>query len=154
MPRLKAKYFGELEYLPDAEFEFPAGIPGFERETTFVFLQVPHAQPLVFMQSLRDPALCFICVPVHIVDPQYGLDLAPEDRAILDVPPEADIHIGSDALCLAIITVSENEDPTANLASPVVLSLRNRMGVQAMVRSSPDSLRHPLRAQEYPTLCS
>jgi flagellar assembly factor FliW len=52
------------------------------------------------------------------------------------------------------VTVSEQADPTVNLASPIVLNLRNRKGVQAIQPSAGYSVRHPLLAQEDLVPCS
>ena len=143
-----SQYFGELDYSPDAVFQFPEGIPAFEDQTGFVFLDQPQTHPLVFMQSLGNPGLCFIAVPVLVADPTYRPDLSPEDLALLGLSPEPPPQIGSDILCLALVTVSKGADPTVNLASPIVLNLRNRKGLQAILPSSGYSVRQPLLARE------
>jgi flagellar assembly factor FliW len=154
MPRLLSKYFGELDYSTEAVFQLPEGIPAFEDQTAFVFLDQPRTHPLVFMQSLVNPDWCFITVPVFVVDPGYRLDLAPEDYASLDLAPELVPQIGSDILCLALVTVSRGADPTVNLVAPVVLNLRNRKGVQVIQPSSGYSVRQPLLAREDLVPCS
>jgi flagellar assembly factor FliW len=88
------------------------------------------------------------------VDPGYRLELGPEDFAALDLAPELAPRIGSDILCLALVTVSKGAEATVNLASPIVLNLRNRKAVQAILPSSGYSLRHPLPAQEDLVPCS
>jgi len=154
MPRLVSKYFGELNYSTEAVFQFAEGIPAFEDQTAFVFLEQPQTHPLVFMQSLVNPGLCFITVPVLVADPAYRPDLSPEDLALLELPPEPPPRAGSDILCLSMVTVSEQADPTVNLASPIVLNLRNRKGVQAILPSSGYSLRQPLLPREDLVPCS
>ena len=106
------------------------------------------------MQSLVHPGLCFIAVPVLVADPAYRPDLSPEDLALLELPLRTPPQTGSDILCLTLVTVSEQADPTVNLASPIVLNLRNRKGVQAILPSSGYSLRQPLLAQEDLVPCS
>jgi flagellar assembly factor FliW len=154
MPRLMSQYFGELDYVTEAAFQFPEGIPAFEDQTAFVFIEQPQTHPLVFMQSLVNPGLCFITVPVRVADPAYRPDLSPEDLALLELPSEPPPQAGSDILCLAMVTVSEQADPTVNLASPIVLNLRDRKGVQAILTSSGYSLRQPLLAREELVPCS
>ncbi len=154
MPRLVSKYFGELDYSTEAVFQFPEGIPAFEDQTAFVFLEQPKTHPLVFMQSLVNPGLCFITVPVFVVDSDYRLDLTPEDSVSLELAPELVPQIGSDILCLTLVTVSEQADPTVNLAAPVVLNLRNRKGFQVILPSSGYSVQHPLPAQKDLVPCS
>src|SRR3982074_2883741 len=106
MPQLVSKYFGELAFSPEAVFQFPAGIPAFEDQSAFVFLEQQHTDPLVFMQSLGDPGLCFITVPVSVADPAYRLDLALEDLATLGLATERTPKIGAEILCLALVTVA------------------------------------------------
>ena len=149
-----SQYFGELDYVTEAVFQFPEGIPAFEDQTTFVFIEQPQTHPLVFMQSLVNPGLCFITVPVRVADPAYRPDLSPEDLALLDLPSEPPPQAGSDTLCLTMVTVSEQADPTVNLASPIVLNLRNRKGVQVIQPSAGYSIRHPLLAREDLVPCS
>jgi flagellar assembly factor FliW len=154
MPRLASQYFGELDYSAADAIQFPEGIPAFEDQTGFVFLDQPQTHPLVFMQSLGNPGLCFITVPVFVADPGYRLDLGPEDLVALDLAPGLAPQIGSDILCLALVTVSEGADPTVNLASPIVLNLRNRKGIQVILPASGYSLRQPLLAWEGLVPCS
>jgi flagellar assembly factor FliW len=154
MARLQSKYFGELDYAPEAVFGFPCGIPAFEEQTEFVFLDQPHTAPLVFMQSLHDSGLCFITIPVTVAVHGYRLELASEDLAVLDLAAHRQPEIGKDVLCLALLTVSEGEAATANLAAPIVLNLHNRKGIQAFQDRPEYSLRHPLPAQEDLVACS
>jgi flagellar assembly factor FliW len=154
MPRLMSKYFGELDYSTQAAFQFPEGIPAFEDQTGFVFIEQPQTHPLVFMQSLGDTGVCFIAVPALVADPAFRPDLSPEDLALLGLSPEPPPQVGSDILCLTLVTVSEQADPTVNLASPIVLNLRNRKGVQVIQPSAGYSIRHPLLAQEDLVPCS
>ena len=153
MPQLSSKYFGTLECDPDAVFRFPDGVPGFEDQTEFVFLEQPHTDPLIFMQSMIDPGLCFLAAPVFVADPDYRLTLIPEDREALGLSPSEPAVIGEQVLCLALVTVHEGSGPTANLASPIVLGLRSRIGIQSFQYSSEEMLRKPLISAEEPVPC-
>src|SRR5580700_1626154 len=86
MARIQTKCFGEVEYSPDAVFEFPNGMPGFEAERAFLFLNQPATHPLMFMQSLSRPDLCFILLPVLAADPHYKLRISHEDLTALRLP--------------------------------------------------------------------
>jgi len=154
MPQLDSKYFGKLEFSPDAVFQFRCGIPAYEDQAAFVFLQQPQANPLVFMQSLSDPDLCFITVPVSVADPVYRLELGPEDLTALGLSHDRAPVIGSDVLCLALVTVTEDSDPTVNLAAPIVLNLKNQQGIQGIQTPSGYSYRRLLPGQEALVTCS
>lgn len=148
MPKLQTRYFHELEYSEQSVFEFPFGIPGFEDHTAFLFVEQPQNKPLVFMQSLKDPGLCFLTLPVGVVEPGYQLDLAQEECASLGLPPGKQPVIGNDVSCVALLTVSQDADPTVNLMSPIVVNLHNRKGMQAIQMKY--SLRHPLALEAAP----
>ena len=154
MPKLATLYFNELEYSAEAVFEFPSGIPGFEDQRAFLFIEQPQTSPLVFMQSLSDSKLCFVALPVFAVDPNYGLTLSPEDCALLHLSPGENHRIGKEIGCFVLITVSEGAAPTANLLSPIVLNLKLRQGIQAVPANSNYPLRQPLFLQNEAVPCS
>jgi flagellar assembly factor FliW len=146
MPRIQTKCFGEMEYSPDAVFSFPDGMPGFENEHAFVFLKQPDAHPLMFMQSLSVPDLCFILLPVLAADPHYNLQLAEEDLATLRLPAGRQPRIGQDVLCAVLVCAAGDQrpDPTVNLRAPIVVNLKLQIGMQAIQAQSEYSYRHPL----------
>jgi|YNPBryBLVA2012_1023415.scaffolds.fasta_scaffold00286_11 flagellar assembly factor FliW len=149
------RHFGTIEYDPEAVFQFPAGLPGFEDQRRFLPLQQPNVEPIVFLQSLDRPDLCFITLPVQTIEPGYRLSISAEDLRLLGLPEDRQPEMGKQVLCLAIVAVAEGRPPTANLLAPVVLNLENRRAVQAILSDSPYSHRHPLPAggQEDP-VCS
>ncbi len=154
MPTLTTRYFDQLEYSGDAPFHFAAGIPGFEEHTAFLFVEQPHTKPLVFMQSLHDPAVCFIGLPASAVDPNYHLELSSEEAAALGLPYAEVPQTGPDLFSLVLLTLAENTDPVANLMSPIVLNTRTHRGIQAIQLGSNYSLRHPLALENQAVACS
>ena len=70
---MQTKNFGTINYQPDSELEFPRGVPGFDGRRQFVAVRLVESDPLVYLQSLEDPDLCFITMPVLAVDPGYRL---------------------------------------------------------------------------------
>jgi len=152
MRQLICRYFGRLDYSTDSVFEFPSGIPAFEDQTAFVLVEQPHTKPLVFMQSLNDPGLCFLTVPVAVADPEYRLNISSEDLEALDFPEGLSPQIGVELSCLVLVTVSPDADPTVNLAAPILLNIQKRKGLQAI----PDlvsGFRHPLLTSEERVPC-
>lgn len=154
MPTLTTRYFDQLEYSDDALFQFAAGIPGFEEHTAFLFIQQSHTNPLVFMQSLRDAAICFIGLPASVVDPNYRLELSPEEAIALGLPQSDGPPPTQELLSLVLLTFAENTEPVANLMSPIVLNPRTRRGIQAIQLGSNYSLRHPLALESQAAACS
>jgi flagellar assembly factor FliW len=154
MPKLATLYFGELDYTDESVYCFPAGIPGFENQTAFVFLDQPQTHPMVFIQSLQDPGLCFISVPIFAIDPEYRLNLGPDERAALQLPAGETPQISEQLICLGLVIVEEGTEPTANLMSPIVVNLRTRVGIQALQSGSISDLRRPLLSQAEVVPCS
>jgi flagellar assembly factor FliW len=154
MPSAPTTYFGELDYDSDSVFEFPSGIPGFEQHTQFLLVEQAQSHPVVFVQSLLSPDLCFIALPVLVVDPQYRLELSEEDLASVKFPDSTPPRLGEDVACLALVTVTENSEPTANLRSPLVLNLKQRLGIQIIHQDVGYSFRQPIRTHEESTRCS
>lgn len=151
MPVCATKYFGSTEYETAAVVHFPAGLPGFEAELDFLPLNVPGQEPLVFLQSIRTPGLCFVTLPVLTVDSDYRLEMAEPDLVSIGLDPLRQPAIGSDVLCLAILTISEM-GVTANLLAPIVVNLSNRRAIQAVAPGLQYSHQHPVQSQE--ALCS
>jgi len=132
MPQVHTKYFGFLEYMPDNLYDFPAGIPGFEENKQFLFIDQPVTKPLVYMQSLTDPGLCFVALPILCVDPEYRLHIGPEDLKLLRCAADRQPRIGDEVLCLALLSLAEQQPPTVNMLAPVVVNLKTRTGLQAI----------------------
>ncbi len=153
MPEFETKYFGRITYQPESVVEFPAGLPGFEKENRFLLIEQPINRPLVFLQSLTSSELCFVTVPVVLIEPAYQLNLNPEELELLNLETAPGGAAGPDLLCLAIISFHEDGPATANLLAPVVVNWRRRRGVQSVPADSPYSHRHVLlEPQEAPCL--
>ena len=154
MPQIRTTYFGELDYTDGTVFHFPCGLPGFEPEHAFLFLKQPHTDPLLFLQSLGDPKLCFILLPILVVDENYKVNLDAEDLAALHLPADRQPRIGEEILCAAIVTTGEGGEPTANMMAPVVVNLKEQIGLQAIQADSPYSHRHPVIPRREVAPCS
>jgi len=146
MARIQTKFFGEVDYSLDAVFKFPHGMPGFETEHAFLFLNQPATYPLMFMQSISRPELCFILLPVLAAYPQYKLRVSEEDLESLGLSAGRQPRIGKDILCAAMVCAggAERPEPTVNLLAPILVNLKRQIGVQAIQTPSRYSYRHPL----------
>jgi flagellar assembly factor FliW len=157
MHAFETKLLGEISYEDDAVIEFPHGLPGFDEFRRFVAVTLEHTNPLVFLQSVEDAALCFTTLPVLSVDPCYRLSLSGEDRDLVDLPAGRQPVIGREVLCLAVLSIRET-GATANLLAPVVVNPRNLKAVQAVAQESGYSHQHVLTVTEEETeevaLCS
>src|SRR4051812_8475078 len=112
MPVMQTKNFGTINYQPDSELEFPRGLPGFDGRRRFVAVRFVESDPLVYLQSLEDPGLCFITMPVLAVDPRYRLQINDEDLGEIGLPALRQPKIGADVFCLTVLSMRES-GPTA-----------------------------------------
>jgi flagellar assembly factor FliW len=141
MPWLSTAHFGPLEYTLASALEFSEGLPGFETERSFLLVERPTHYPLVFLQSVQTPELCFPALPIRVVEAGYELRLSAGDLELLGLTNQPEI--GEDAVVLALIAVHE-QDPTANLLAPVVINLRTRAAAQCVDPLTRYSHRHPV----------
>lgn len=140
MPSVNTRRFGALEYNEASVLTFPYGLPGFDGHPLFTLVEQPEVAPIVFMQSLNSPELCFMAAPVVAIDLDYSLALTPEDLDRLGLP-QVDT---ADLLCLTLLCAPENGPLTANLLAPVVINRHTRVAVQAVRADSKYSHRHPI----------
>ena len=146
--RCDTRYFGPVDYDEQSVMLFPEGIPAFEQEQRFLALRQPINEPLVFLQSLANPNLCFATLPALSACPGYQLSMTPEDLEALGLEAGRQPVIGRDVLCLAILSLEENAPPTVNLLAPIVVNLHTLCGRQAIQTDSPYSHREVLPLRE------
>ena len=128
---IRSRWLGEIEYDPNSELFFPAGLPGFEHEYALLPVEIPAQRPLVYLQSLSHPETCFAALPVFTIDSGFQLHLSEDERCTLDLPGGREPTIGTDVLCLGLLMSCDGEVRT-NLNAPVVINLRNARGVQCV----------------------
>src|ERR1700688_1622255 len=94
-------------------------------------LEIPAQRPLVFLQSLERPDLCFVSLPVRTVDPNYRLRLPEDDHLALLLDPDREPEIGVDVLCLVLL-LPEAGTMQVNLDAPIVVNLHNSRCIQSL----------------------
>lgn len=146
MPQCETKYFGTVSYDDSAAVEFPAGLPGFENCRRFLPIEDAARLPLVFMQSLEQPALCFLTLHVAAIDPGYQLKMSAEDMASVgfDQPPGTAV----DMVCLAVLSIAYADAPTVNLLAPIVVNPQTGRAVQSVRDDAVYRCRQPLGPPE------
>ena len=136
MPTLECPSVGRIDYAEREVLDFPAGLPAFETLRRFVLARVEKFSPFLILASLDSPGVRFVCVPIGLLDPAYRFELTPEESAAVGLPGgeySADRPI---PLLLAIVTLPGAGAATANLASPVVIDMESRRGVQVILSAS------------------
>ena len=59
-------------------------------------VEIPAQRPLVYLQSLECAEICFVALPVYVIDPAFQLRLSEEERVLLQLPEDSDPVIGAD----------------------------------------------------------
>lgn len=113
------------------EINFPHGLPGFPESTRFALVQWGADPLFAVMVDLGQPEVRFLVVPPDAFFPGYAAQLDDTTVAVLDLTDP------QDALILVILTVpADGAAPTANLLGPIVINVRTRTGVQAVLSDS------------------
>ena len=128
---IQSRWLGEIESDARSELIFPAGIPGFENDRRILPVEIPSQRPLVYLQSLIHPEVCFAALPVFVIDPGFRLHLSDEERLLLQLPAGCDPEVGIEVLCLALL-MSSGDEVRVNLNAPVVINLHNSRGIQSI----------------------
>jgi len=144
MPLVDTKYFGTLPYREESVFDFPFGLPAFENEKRFVPIELPEHAPLLFLQSLAQPELCFLTLPILVVEREYRLAISSEDLAALELDAARQPLLASEALVLALVSLHDGFSATANLMAPIVVNLKTRRALQAIRQDVVYSHQHPV----------
>jgi flagellar assembly factor FliW len=148
MPICETKFHGPISFEQEQVLQVPAGLFGFPEETEFLLLELPSSRPIVFMQSVRSSMLCFISLPVQVIDPDYRLSIGDENLKQFGYTVDRPPVMGKDLLCLALLSTGEKRATTANLLAPVVIDIANHHGMQVIV-NFPYSHQHALPAPRF-----
>ncbi|MDL2293608.1 flagellar assembly protein FliW [Ruminococcaceae bacterium OttesenSCG-928-D13] len=128
---IQTRDFGSMELDESEVLKFSVPIFGFDDLDQFVLLSDDEAGPgLLWLQSVQDPATCFI-----LLDPDtIGLDYTPQ------VPAEAAKQLAAqegDSLVVRLIAVVPEDfrETTVNLKSPVVINPAKRTAAQVILEA-------------------
>jgi flagellar assembly factor FliW len=144
MAQVETQYFGTMAYREESVFDFPAGLPAFPNEKRFVPIESPQHSPLLFMQSLIQPALCFLALPIQVVDAGYRLQVSREDLILLDLPSDRQPLLESEVAVLVLLSLHDGLSTTGNLMAPIVVNLQTQRALQAIRQDSVYSHQHPI----------
>jgi len=136
--KINTKFYGELEINEEEIIQFPQGLPGFEEEKRFVYLQ-SEENFFGSLQAVDLETLGFVVISPFIICPDYHFDL--EDQIV----NELGLEKPEEALLLSIVNIppGQPKDATANLQAPVVINTAKRRGIQVILAE----MGYPLRCR-------
>ncbi len=124
---------GEIETSSECEMSFPFGIPGFEDMRRVIPVEIPAQRPLVYLLHADRPEICFLALPVFVIDPHFKLTMTEDECTAIGLPAPStgacEPRIGDEVLCLALL-IPSGDSVRANLGTPLVINLRNLRGIQ------------------------
>lgn len=136
--------FGEIAVAVEKIITFPKGLLGFEHCRRYCLIVDEQTAPLVYMQSLEDPALAFVVVDPRVFYPDYKVEIDPNEIAELEVGDVEDITTW------VIVTVPEDITRlSVNLQGPLLLNTRSNRAKQVVLTRSPYKTSHCI-ADELP----
>jgi flagellar assembly factor FliW len=134
---LSTKYFGDIEISEDIIVTFNYGIPGFPKETSFVFLPLAEGSPFTVMQSTATPMLAFITTSPFVFFKDYDFTIS--DQTVEQLQFESE----NDASVYVILTIKEPfEQSTANLVAPVLVNHEKKVAKQVVLEKTSYGVSH------------
>ena len=124
--------FGEFEVAEETVLTFPSGVVGFPAVQKFVVLDVADDCQYQWFQAVEEPDLAFVIIDIHLLDPEFRVEISDEGLVELEVSQTDPV------LILAVVTIPSGkpEQATANLRAPLVVNLRTRKGKQLILHES------------------
>lgn len=147
--KLKTRLFGCLDALPEAIYEFPQGLYGFEDLKRFILLTIEGVTPWRWLQSVEDGDIAFLVLDPFLVDEHYSPSLRPNDLQVigLDKVPHTAVPF-----CLVIAVVPDDvHRMTVNLRAPLVFNPIARKGIQVILDDDRYLIKHPVFSHGSPS---
>ena len=137
MSIIETRDFGALELHPEAIYQFPQGLYGFSSSTEFaLFAKSVDEVALLYLQSTKDPSLCFFVFEPLDFFPDFNPLLSKEDLSDMEVSTAEDLIF----LSVATIPV-EVKEMSLNIKSPIVLNPKSQKGMQVFLQN----VNYPVR---------
>jgi flagellar assembly factor FliW len=141
---LKTKYdsriieskFGPIKVSESSEVSFPIGILGMPKCKRFHIIpcHVEKFSQFLLMQSADDDNLIFMVLPVDLANPKYH-----QEEDIIEACNQVGVA-KEEASFVLIASTKINEDGkkliTVNTRAPIVIDVKNRVGVQYVLQNN------------------
>ncbi|MDR3683484.1 MAG: flagellar assembly protein FliW [Geothrix sp.] len=122
---------------------FPKGLVGFPNLTLFKLFEPRDSYPLKFLQSVEAREVSFVCVDPACVKKDYDVPLGEEEAEALH------LEAPKDALVLTLVVIPEDpRQMTTNLAGPLVINVKTRIGFQIVLNADKFPLQFPIIVQD------
>ncbi|OCT13152.1 hypothetical protein A8709_20625 [Paenibacillus pectinilyticus] len=131
--------FGELTVEEQEIFTFHQGIPGFEDNLRYMFIQPDAESAFFFLQSVDDGDIALVVTNPFMFFPDYDFEI-PEG-----VITEMEIESTDDVAVWSVVTVNKNiQDTSVNLLAPIIVNVNTRVGKQVILHNSSYHAKHKI----------
>lgn len=136
--KLNTKHFGQIEVDENSIITFPDGLLAFEDQKRFVIINNPDEEiPFKWLQSIDNPDLAFVIINPFLFKKDYEFDIPQNIIEKLEIKEEKDV------LVYSIVVVPEDiTKMTANLAGPIIINSKNRLGKQIILEDKRYTTKH------------
>ena len=132
--------FGELEVPEDQVIHLSSGMIGFPNHQRYVLVEHKKGSPFVWLQSIDEASLAFILADPVVVNPDYEIQISPEDRRALELN---DACTGMQSMVVVNIACANPFKVTANLLGPVIFNIPKKLAKQIILYQTDYSTRAP-----------
>ena len=134
--------FGKVDIDEKKVLVFREGLPGLEQHKDFAILQFEPGNPILWLQSTKDPSICLPVVDSFAVCPDYAFNISDDDAQALDLKSPEDLHV------MSVLVIPESiEQMTMNLAAPIIVNMRCGSAKQIILGGGDYNVRFPVFAQ-------
>ncbi len=130
--------FGRLEVGKDKVIHFPEGLIGFPDIKRLILMDYKDTF-LKWLQSVDDPDIAFIVVPVAEFFPEFTPKIDKSLKDFLKIENKDDLAV------FAILRV-DGEIVTANMQGPLIINSMNKIGAQVLNDDPNFSCATPLKS--------
>src|SRR5687768_4510271 len=134
--------FGSIAVAENDIITFPEGMLGFSKINQYVLVERVDDSLFLWLQALKKPSVAFPLLEPQILEMNYKVELAEEDRTTLELENLANAKVFS------IITIpSDPTKMTANLKAPIVINLKKRLAKQVILHQADFPIRKSVFAE-------
>lgn len=132
--------FGTIEIDEKEVINFPDGIIGISVNANFVLVPHKPGSPLMWLQSVTEPAIAFIVMNPLMFLPEYVRDVIRNSPWRIDDDTCGDFSIYG----IVIIPKEDKTNIQINLLAPIVINKKDKQGAQIVIQTGNYKVDEPV----------
>lgn len=135
--KIETRLFGEVDIDEKSIIIFEKGIPGFEKFSKFVMLDIEESL-MKCLQSIEDKNMCLVIINPFDYFKDYEINLSTEEISRLQIAKEEDVSVFN------VLNIKEDKI-TANMLAPIVINVLKKLGMQIILQESNYNIRQEIK---------